>query len=179
MIKTSFTSKEPAGILNEFFRYHNNAFIKGMPFQIFRKKILEVIQRIIENQGINYCSNEKGLRTHLFTCMMLKSLKKLQIPENLNLCWNFKRFMRQKAFRKLYLCALNILFSQDFIEISALLNIQCCTGRSHFNFCRQKWEELFSFAEKGMLKIMKIKRVTRLKIDLFMIQPDPDDFLAN
>ena len=179
MIKTRLTEKLPMSILNEFFSVESGNIVKGVSFPVFKKKLLSVLQRIIENEGINYTSDEKGLRTHMFTCVLLKILQKVYLPDNLNICWNFKRYMKCKRFRKLYLCALNLLFCLDIYEISAMIGIKCCTGRNHFSFCRMKWEELFRFCQKGMLKVLRVKRKMSLRVLLQKIEPEPELLLAN
>lgn len=151
--------------------------VKGVHLTVFRRKLVLAIERIIENEGIIYNEGEKGLRTHFFTCILLKLLRKIELPERLKLNRNFRRYMKERTFQKVYLAALSILFSQDYFEVSRILGFSCCVNGAHYGFCRLKWEELNSFAMEGFLKMMGVKFVRSLRGDLEPIEVDVDSLL--
>lgn len=179
MIKTRFTTNEQSSILNEFFQEFSGVTVKGVHLTVFRRKLILAVEKIIENEGVIYSEGDKGLRTHFFTCILLKLLRKMKMPAGLKLNRNFKRYMREKVFRKVFLCALSILFSQDHCEIGSMLGISCCMNRFHYGLCRMKWAELNNFAQVGFLKMMNLKFTSSLKGEMAPIEVEIESLLSN
>ena len=180
-ISKKYTLKPKNCILNEFYSFPVNTHVtKGISFKQYKKRIIFQLIKLIENNGLLYTNDEIGLLRHMLSEKIRKTKKIFNNSSILTIPQNFKTLMREKSYRKIFYCAMILIFSCEISEKSSLLSLSCCLSPTHFSFCKLKWAALSAFTQKSFLESQSLTPCLKLHAHLSpYLTEDTDNLLIN